>query len=93
MKLSTLLIVLPVGVIAAILALANRAPVTFSINPFDPDDPLLSVTLPLFVFVFLAFFLGTLVGGATVGLKRRARMRRERAQAAAAREAEPPPQT
>jgi uncharacterized integral membrane protein len=90
-RLSTLLVVLPVAAIAAILAIANRVPVTFSVNPFDPGDPLLSVTLPLFVFAFLAFFLGALVGGATVGLKRFARLRRERARAEAAARSEPPP--
>jgi uncharacterized integral membrane protein len=77
-RLSTALVVVPVAIAAAILAVANRAPVTFSIDPFDPGDPLLSVTLPLFALVFLSFFLGALVGGATVGLKRRARLKRER---------------
>lgn len=71
MRLSSILIAVPVGAVAAILAIANRVPVRFSLDPFGDGDPLLSIDLPLFALMLLSFALGSLVGAAAVGLRRR----------------------
>lgn len=71
MRLSSVLIAAPVGAVAALLAIANRMPVRFSVDPFGDGDPLLSIDVPLFALVFFSFVLGTLVGAAAVGLRRR----------------------
>jgi uncharacterized integral membrane protein len=57
------LILLPVAIVAVLLAVANRAPVTMSFDPFSQRAPEFSVTLPLFALLFLAVVLGILIGG------------------------------
>ena len=99
MKLSTLLVLVPVAVIAAILAVANREEVVFKLDPFAADDSAVAFVMPLFLLVFLSFLLGVLVGGATIALRRAAHARRKRIAASdianalapdAGRPAEPP---
>ena len=70
MKLSTLLAGVPVAVVAAILAVANREEVAFKLDPFATGDSAAFV-MPLFLLVFLSFLLGVLVGGATIGFAAR----------------------
>jgi hypothetical protein len=69
-KISTLLVVVPVIAFAAVVAVANRAAVTFSLDPFSSDAPSLALSMPLFLLVFLTFFLGVVVGGITVWWRR-----------------------
>lgn len=80
MKLRTLLITVPVIVVLVALALANRGPVRLSLDPFNTAAPAWSVELPLFVVLFLAVFIGILVGGSVAwvaGLKRRHVLKRD----------------
>ena len=70
MKLSTLLVLVPVAAVAAILAVANREEVAFRIDPFAAGDAAAALVMPLFLLVFLSFLLGVLVGGATIALRR-----------------------
>jgi hypothetical protein len=81
MKFSTLLLLLPIALVAVIIAVANRGAVVFGLDPFSPDAPALSFVMPLFLLVFLAFFLGVLAGGATIAFRRAATRRTRRAQA------------
>ncbi|MHA6644825.1 LapA family protein [Mesorhizobium sp. A623] len=53
----------PLAVILIALAVANRAAVAFTFDPFNPGNPALTFTLPLFIFLFLALGLGMIVGG------------------------------
>lgn len=69
MRVSTLLVGVPVVALAAVVALANRTEVTFSLEPFS-EDPAFAISLPLFLLVFLTFFLGVLLGGLTVWWRR-----------------------
>ena len=69
MRFSTLLILVPVAAIAVILALANREVVNFRLLPFT-DEPATILAMPLFLLVFLSFFLGVLLGGAVVAWRR-----------------------
>jgi uncharacterized membrane protein len=77
-KPSTYLIGIPVAIIAAVIAIANRQSVVFSIDPFSlrhPDGNL-SVRLPLFVLLLAALLLGLVVGWVSMLLSARRRRRR-----------------
>lgn len=65
----SLLVAAPVGILVIVLAVANRHPVTLSLDPFKPEAPALAVTLPFFVFIFAALFAGLLLGGFGAWLK------------------------
>ena len=58
----TVVVFIPLAIVLVALAVANRAPVAFTIDPFNPGNPGLTVTLPLFVFLFAALALGLVVG-------------------------------
>jgi hypothetical protein len=62
-KLVNILILLPIAVILIALSIANRGAVTLALNPFAPDDSVLSITGPFFVFLFVTLMLGILIGG------------------------------
>ncbi|MQB35537.1 LapA family protein [Agrobacterium tumefaciens] len=63
-KIINLIILLPLAVILVILCVANRQSVTLALNPFRPEDGVLSFTAPFFVFLFLAVIFGVLLGSA-----------------------------
>jgi uncharacterized integral membrane protein len=62
-KFLTALIVIPLGLIFVVFAVANRHFVTVSFNPFDTADSALSMTLPLFVLLIVVAILGVVAGG------------------------------
>lgn len=53
---------LPVLVLVAAFAVANRHDVVLSFDPFHEADPTLSVQLPLWLLFFLGAFVGLLIG-------------------------------
>lgn len=57
------LILVPIGFLVILLAIANRGDVTISFDPFSTVDPLLSYTLSLWLALFAALVLGVIVGG------------------------------
>ncbi|NWG46393.1 MAG: LapA family protein [Alphaproteobacteria bacterium] len=57
------LILLPALLVSVWLAVANRQPVRFSLDPFAPDAPVLALELPLYAVLFGAGFVGLLLGG------------------------------
>jgi uncharacterized integral membrane protein len=57
------LVLLPVAAVVILLAVANRAPVQLSLDPFNADAPVFSVNLPLYAILFGAVALGIVVGG------------------------------
>lgn len=59
----TYLIVFPLALVLIALAITNRAPVTIILDPFAPDNPALSFSLPLFLLILGALALGVLLGG------------------------------
>lgn len=61
-KLINLMILVPLGIVLIVLSVANRQSVTLALNPFLPDDRLLSLTAPFFVFLFAALILGFVIG-------------------------------
>jgi uncharacterized integral membrane protein len=77
------LILLPVAILVVLLAVANRAPVTFSLDPFSQEAPEFAMQLPLFAVIFAAVMIGVVIGGTASWLaqgktrKARRRYRRE----------------
>ncbi|OCW57265.1 DUF1049 domain-containing protein [Hoeflea olei] len=68
-RIIALVIFIPLGVVLIMLSVANRTPVTLALNPFDPADPVLSLTLPFFAFVFTALIVGMIIGSLATWLK------------------------
>lgn len=68
-RLLLVVIFIPLAVILIALAVANRELVAFTLDPFNPGNPVLTIKLPLFVFLFLALVIGLLVGSAVTWLK------------------------
>jgi uncharacterized integral membrane protein len=62
-KFFTALVVIPLGLIFIVFAVANRHFVTVSFDPFNSTDPSMSVTLPLFVVIIAVAILGVIAGG------------------------------
>ncbi|PHP68717.1 DUF1049 domain-containing protein [Zhengella mangrovi] len=61
-RLVTVLILVPVAVVLIALAVANRGAVPFTLDPFNPGNPVLTVQWPLFAYLFLALVLGMVIG-------------------------------
>ncbi|HZH09565.1 MAG TPA: lipopolysaccharide assembly protein LapA domain-containing protein [Microvirga sp.] len=76
------LILLPIAIVVVLLAVANRAPVTLSLDPFSKDAPEFSAQVPLFGVIFAAVAVGVVIGGTASwlaqGKNRRARRRYRR---------------
>ncbi|TVR08627.1 MAG: LapA family protein [Salinarimonadaceae bacterium] len=63
------LILVPVGFIVILLAIANRAPVTISFDPFSAaSDPLFALTTPLWLALLCTLAIGVLIGGCAAWL-------------------------
>ncbi len=58
----TVAVFIPLAIVLVALAVANRAPVDFTLDPFNPGNPALTTTLPLFVYLFAALALGLIIG-------------------------------
>lgn len=71
------LVLLPIAIIVVLLAVANRAPVTLSFDPFSQDVPEFALTLPLFAVIFAAVMIGVVIGGTATWLAQ-GRSRQER---------------
>lgn len=63
-RLFAVLIGLPLALLIVSFAVANRQSVTLAFDPFAPEAPALSLSLPLFAVVLLSLMLGVLIGGA-----------------------------
>jgi len=62
-KFLNVLVVLPLGLIFIVFAVANRHFVTVSFDPFNTTEPALAVSLPLFVLIIAVAILGVVAGG------------------------------
>lgn len=61
-RIVNVLVLIPVGIVLIVLSVANRQSVTLALNPFRPEDSVLSVTAPFFVYLFLATIFGLVLG-------------------------------
>jgi hypothetical protein len=72
------LIAFPVAAALVALAVINRHGVRLVLDPFRPDDPVLSIVLPFYAYLFGALIAGVILGGlaawfAQAGWRRAAR--------------------
>ena len=78
----TAVVLVPLGVLILLFALANRQWITVSLDPFAAQDPAVAVSLPVFFVVLFALMAGVVIGGAATWLsqaKWRRAARRHRA--------------
>ena len=80
-KLINLIILVPLAIVLIILCVANRQSATLALNPFRPEDGVLSFTAPFFVFLFLAVIFGVLLGSAATWISQGKHRKRARAEA------------
>jgi hypothetical protein len=57
------LVAFPIGIVLITLAVTNGHRVRLILDPFRPDDPVLSLMLPFYVYLFGAVLLGVVLGG------------------------------
>jgi uncharacterized integral membrane protein len=79
-------VLIPLGVILVVFAVANRHMVTVSFDPFNSHDPALSLDLPLFVVIVAVAILGVVVGGSATWFGQRRWRRAARQHEADARQ-------
>lgn len=80
-KLINLLVLVPLGIVLIVLSVANRQAVTLALNPFRPEDSVLSFSAPFFVFLFLAVIFGILVGSTATWVTQGKHRKRARVEA------------
>lgn len=91
-RLLTVLVFIPLAIVLIALAVANRAPVAFTLDPFNPGNPGLTVSLPLFVLLFAALAAGLVIGSLATWLRQgRYRKAARQREAVAADRAPAPP--
>ena len=83
-KIINILILAPIGIVLIVLSVANRQPVTLALNPFRPEDSMLSVTAPVFLYLFLAVILGMIIGSAATWISQGKHRKRARTEASEA---------
>ena len=84
-------VLIPLGVIFVVFAVANRHEVTVSFDPFNSSDPALGFSLPLFVIIIAAVILGVVAGGSATWFSQRHWRRAARHHEADARDLRAPP--
>ena len=86
-KFFTALVVIPLGLIFIVFAVANRHLVTVSFDPFNSVDPMVAVSMPLFVAIIAVAILGVVAGGSATWFRQRRWRRAARQHEADARRA------
>ena len=86
-KFFTAVVLIPLGLIFVVFAVANRHLVTVSFDPFSSSDPSVAVTLPLFVVIIAVAILGVVAGGCATWFRQRHWRRAARQNEADARQA------
>ena len=79
-------VLIPLGAIFVVFAVANRHMVTVSFDPFNSNDPALGISLPLFVVIIVVAILGVVAGGAAAWFGQRRWRRAARQHEADARD-------
>ena len=80
----TLIVFVPLAIVLIALCVANREIVALTVDPFNPGNPALSWSAPLFVWLFGMLVAGLLLGGAATWIsqgKHRKRARVNKAEA------------
>ncbi|MDR6756958.1 putative integral membrane protein [Mycoplana sp. BE70] len=83
-KIINIVILAPIAIVLIVLSVANRQPVRLALNPFRPEDSVLSMTAPFFVYLFLALILGAILGAAATWIGQHKYRKRARIEASEA---------
>jgi len=86
-KFFTALVVIPLGFLFIVFAVANRHFVTVSFDPFNSTDPAIAVSMPLFAVIISVAILGVAAGGMATWFRQRRWRRAARQHEADARRA------
>jgi uncharacterized integral membrane protein len=86
-KFFTALVLIPLGLIFVVFAVANRHLVTVSFDPFNSSDPSIGFRLPLFVIIVGVAIAGVVAGGSATWFRQRHWRRAARQHEADARQA------
>ena len=86
-KFFTAMVLIPLGLIFVVFAVANRHLVTVSFDPFNSSNPSIAVALPLFVVIIGVAILGVVAGGSATWFRQRRWRRAARQHEADARQA------
>ena len=86
-KFFTALVLIPLGLIFVVFAVANRHLVTVSFDPFNSSDPSAGFRLPLFVLIIGVAIAGVVAGGSATWFRQRHWRRAARQHEADARQA------
>jgi uncharacterized integral membrane protein len=70
-KFFTGLVLIPLGLILIVFAVANRHLVTVSFDPFNSSDPAVGMRLPLFVVIIAVAIVGVVAGGLATWFRQR----------------------
>lgn len=83
-RLLLIVVVVPLAILLVALAVANRDAASFTMDPFNPGNPALTIQAPLFVLLILALALGIFVGSTATWLRqgRYRKLARQRSQEA-----------
>jgi len=65
----TLVVLIPLGLVIVMFAVANREIITISFDPFDSVHPAFALKAPLFILIFILVALGVLIGGIAAWLR------------------------
>lgn len=84
-KAFNIVILAPLAIVLIVLSVANRQTVAMALNPFRPEDSVLRLEAPFFVFLFVALILGMILGALVTWLaqgkyRRRARILKDESQ-------------
>lgn len=63
------LVLVPLAIVLISFAVANRAAVPFTLDPFNPGNPALTLQAPLFLLIFSALAVGLVIGGLATWLR------------------------
>jgi uncharacterized integral membrane protein len=86
-KFFSAVVLIPLGLILVVFAVANRHFVTVSFDPFNSVDPSIKIDAPLFVVIIAVAILGVVAGGSATWFRQRHWRRAARQHEAAARTA------
>jgi uncharacterized integral membrane protein len=70
-KFFTAVVLIPLGLIFVVFAVANRHSVTVSFDPFNSIDPSIKIEAPLFVVIITVAILGVVAGGSATWFRQR----------------------
>jgi hypothetical protein len=70
-KIAAAFVLVPLALVCAALAVANRQPVLVSFDPFDQAHPAYTLSIPLFALLLCVVLAGVVIGGVAAWLGQR----------------------